>query len=93
MILFGLESCHPEPAVRGRKKIIIPSQEALGKKPENTGQYSGKLNYISGDRRPVTTALTLIGVCSYNTTHCIDTGCLYKVSTAYRVFVYTVHKH
>ena len=66
-------------ASRGRKKIIIPSQEALGKKPENTGQYSGKLNYISGDRRPVTTALTLIGVCSYNTTHCIDTGCLYKV--------------
>ena len=42
-------------ASRGRKKIIIPSQEALGKKPENTGQYSGKLNYISGDRRPVTT--------------------------------------
>ena len=80
MISFGLEPCHPEPAVRGRKKIIIPPQEALCKKPENTGQYSGKLNYISGDRRPVTTALTLIGVCSYNTTHCIDTGCLYKVT-------------
>ena len=39
---------------KGRKKIIIPPQEELGKKPENTGQYSGKLNYISGDRRPDT---------------------------------------